>query len=116
MAIAGIQQGAISPLGLNSEQGNPAPCSNQGLAAAAPVEKTSKDEGNSVGIGDHSELDIRLADTRFEFSIHEGTEAVMVKVINTETDEIIREIPPEEILDMVAKMWELAGILVDKRA
>ena len=40
----------------------------------------------------------------------------MVKVIDEGTDEIIREIPPEQILNMVAKMWELAGLLVDKRA
>ncbi len=58
---------------------------------------------------------IRGADKRFEFSIHEGTKEIMVKVINEETGEIIREIPPEKILDMVAKMWELAGILVDRK-
>lgn len=53
--------------------------------------------------------------TRFEFSIHEGTRQIMVKVFDRDTDELIREIPPEEILDMVAKLWELAGILVDER-
>ncbi|WP_366923009.1 flagellar protein FlaG [Metallumcola ferriviriculae] len=53
--------------------------------------------------------------TRFEFSIHEATKEIMVKVVNTETDEVIREIPPEKILDMVAKMWELAGIMVDEK-
>jgi flagellar protein FlaG len=58
---------------------------------------------------------LRGADKRFEFSIHEGTKEIMVKVINDETDEIIREIPPEKILDMVAKMWEMAGILVDRK-
>lgn len=51
----------------------------------------------------------------FEYSIHEGTKEIMVKVINMETQEVIREIPPEKILDMVAKMWELAGIVVDER-
>lgn len=51
----------------------------------------------------------------FEYSIHEGTKEIMVKVINKETQEVIREIPPEKILDMVAKMWELAGIVVDER-
>jgi flagellar protein FlaG len=39
----------------------------------------------------------------------------MVKVIDNETQEVIQEIPPEKILDMVAKMWEVAGILVDER-
>jgi len=58
---------------------------------------------------------LQLVDTSFEFTIHEQTHEIMVKVINRETNEIIREIPPEKILDMVAKMWELAGILVDER-
>lgn len=58
---------------------------------------------------------LKGADKRFEFSIHEGTKEIMVKVINDETDEVIREIPPEKILDMVAKMWELAGIMVDRK-
>ena len=31
------------------------------------------------------------------------------------TNEIIREIPPEKILDMVAKMWDTAGLIVDER-
>lgn len=53
--------------------------------------------------------------TKFEFSIHEKTKEIMVKVINSETNEVIREIPPEKILDLVAKMWEMAGIIVDER-
>lgn len=52
---------------------------------------------------------------RFEFSIHEKTKEIMVKVIDADTNEVIREIPPEKILDMVAKMWEMVGIIVDER-
>lgn len=55
------------------------------------------------------------ANRRFEFSIHEGTKEIMIKVIDADTNEVIREIPPEKILDMVAKMWEMAGIFVDER-
>jgi len=58
----------------------------------------------------------RVVNTRFEFSIHEGTKEIMVKIIDEETNEVIREIPPEKILDLIAKIWELAGILVDERA
>ncbi|NLC38259.1 MAG: flagellar protein FlaG, partial [Clostridia bacterium] len=53
--------------------------------------------------------------TRFEFSIHEATHEIMVKVFDRESGELIREIPPEKLLDMVAKLWELAGIMVDER-
>ncbi len=53
--------------------------------------------------------------TRFEFSIHEDTKEIMVKVIDEATDEVIREIPPEKILDMVARMWELVGLFIDEK-
>lgn len=55
------------------------------------------------------------ANRRFEFSIHAKTKEIMVKVINSDTNEVIREIPPEKILDMVATMWKMAGIFVDER-
>ena len=54
-------------------------------------------------------------DKRFEFSIHEDTHQIMVKVVNNENNEIIREIPPEKILDLISKIWELAGIFVDEK-
>lgn len=52
---------------------------------------------------------------RFEFKVHERTGRIMVKLIDSETDEIIKEIPPEKILDLVASIWDLVGILVDER-
>lgn len=55
------------------------------------------------------------ANRKFEFSIHEKTKEIMVKVIDSDTNEVIREIPNEKILDMVAKMWEMAGLIVDER-
>lgn len=55
------------------------------------------------------------ANREFQFSIHEGTKQIMVKVMNAETKELIREIPPEKVLDMVAKMWELVGLVVDEK-
>lgn len=59
-------------------------------------------------------LNIRY--TSLQFSIHEETREIMVKVIDQESGEVIREIPPEKILDAVAKMWELAGLIVDEKA
>jgi flagellar protein FlaG len=53
--------------------------------------------------------------TTFEFRIHDATKQIMVKVLDKETGKVIREIPPEKVLDMVAKLWEKAGIIVDER-
>jgi flagellar protein FlaG len=53
--------------------------------------------------------------TKLKFSIHDGTKEIMVKVIDENTDEVVREIPREKILDMLAKMWELAGLFIDEK-
>ncbi|MCR4777255.1 MAG: flagellar protein FlaG [Lachnospiraceae bacterium] len=53
--------------------------------------------------------------TNCEFSYNEEINRIAIKVIDSETKEVIREIPAEETLKMVEKMYELAGILVDER-
>lgn len=50
-----------------------------------------------------------------EFSIHEKTNAVMIKVMNKETGDLIREVPPEKILDLAARMMEITGVIIDKK-
>lgn len=52
---------------------------------------------------------------KFEFSIHEKTKKIMVKVLDTSTDEIIREIPAEKFLDVIGGLQEIAGMIVDKK-
>jgi len=51
---------------------------------------------------------------RIDRSVHETTKTIMYTMIDTETDEVIREFPPKKIQDMIAKMWELAGLFVDE--
>lgn len=53
---------------------------------------------------------------RLRFQVHEPTGRIWVQVIDAETNEVIREIPPERYLDLVARIWELVGLLVDERA
>lgn len=53
--------------------------------------------------------------TSLEFSVHEKTKAISVKVLDRETGETIREVPPEKILDFVANLWEMAGLFVDEK-
>ena len=49
------------------------------------------------------------------FGIHEATNRVTIKIVDKDTKEVIKELPPEKTLDMIAKVWELAGILVDEK-
>jgi flagellar protein FlaG len=49
------------------------------------------------------------------FSIHEATGRTVVKVINSDTGEMVREIPPEQVLNLAAKIDEMMGILFDQK-
>lgn len=54
-------------------------------------------------------------ETMLDFSVHDQTKQMMVKVLNKDTGELIREIPPERSLDFLARVWEKIGILVDEK-
>lgn len=56
-----------------------------------------------------------MSDSEAVFGIHEKTNRITIKIVDKKTKEVIREFPPEETLDMIAKAWELAGILVDEK-
>lgn len=58
---------------------------------------------------------MRMAKTSCQFQYHEETNRVSIKVIDKDTKEVIREIPSEEALELIQKMWEMAGILVDEK-
>ena len=51
---------------------------------------------------------------RLKFSITEEIDRVVVKVIDAETDKVIKEIPPQEIQDLVARIQKAIGVLVDE--
>ena len=53
--------------------------------------------------------------TQFDFKIHEGTGRTIVRLIDKQTEEVIKEIPPERMLDILASIWDSAGILVDRK-
>jgi flagellar protein FlaG len=50
-----------------------------------------------------------------EFGYNEPTNRITIKIKDKETDEVIKEIPSEKALEMLAKAWELAGIMVDEK-
>ena len=79
-----------------------------------PIEKAVNVEELDKAI-DKANKSFKTFDRRFEFSVHERLKTFMVKVIDSNTDEVIREIPPEKLLDIIANMLEVAGILVDEK-
>lgn len=60
-------------------------------------------------------LNKNLMNSEAIFGIHDGTNRVTIKIVDKDTKEVLKELPPEKTLDMLEKVWELAGILIDER-
>lgn len=50
-----------------------------------------------------------------KFELHDKLDKYYVTVVDSTTDEVIKEIPPKKILDMYAAMAEFMGLLVDEK-
>ncbi len=84
---------------------------NHNKDAANAAELTKNDVKQMVeALEDFSET----LQTKLNFSVHEQTNAIVVKVIDRNTDEIIRQIPPEEMLELHEKMKDLTGFLLNE--
>ncbi|MBQ9512292.1 MAG: flagellar protein FlaG [Lachnospiraceae bacterium] len=49
------------------------------------------------------------------FGIHDKTNRITIKIVEKDSKKVIKEFPPDKTLDMIAKVWELAGIMVDEK-
>ena len=57
----------------------------------------------------------QIFNKRIKLSIHEESKRVVVKILDNETDKVIREIPAKEVLNFISKLHESIGILIDKK-
>ncbi len=62
-----------------------------------------------------SEINKRAQGTEAIFGIHEATNRVTIKIVDKDTKDVIKELPAEKTLDLIAKTWAMAGILVDEK-
>jgi len=53
---------------------------------------------------------------RLSYGVHEATNVITVRVYDAESEEVIRELPPESRLDVLAKIMELSGLMLDNRS
>ncbi|GAK02599.1 flagellar protein [Geomicrobium sp. JCM 19037] len=54
--------------------------------------------------------------TNLRFKIHEDLSRVYVQVVDRFSDEVVREVPPEKLLDMSAALLRQVGLIVDERS
>jgi flagellar protein FlaG len=57
---------------------------------------------------------MQRVNAQLTFKVHEGTGRTLVQLIEKETNEVIREIPAEKMLDVIAGIWKWSGITLDR--
>lgn len=103
---AGVETAVEMSLGQSAgKTGNPSEPTEQGDIGGSnaqikkAVEEINKKAKNSEAI----------------FGIHDATNRVTIKIVDKDSKKVIKEYPPEKTLDMIAKVWEVAGLLVDEK-
>ncbi|MCM1538828.1 MAG: flagellar protein FlaG [bacterium] len=116
---AGTMEGAVQDISVNVDQ------------TTAAVAKTQEYDSNGSDGGRQQSADAREGkeqlkkaiaelnknshNSQVQFGVHEDTNRITLKIVDKETKETIKEFPAEKTLDMIAKAWELAGLLVDEK-
>ena len=72
---------------------------------------TAVDAQNLQGMVEDLNEMAQTIQRQLAFSVDEDSGKTVIKVIDTETEEVIRQIPPEDIMEMQKKMGEMNGLL-----
>ncbi|MDW8799701.1 flagellar protein FlaG [Clostridium sp. A1-XYC3] len=131
MEVNNIGQGRQASLNLNTGSIDN---SNEDIQGISLNNNLSDTDSKSSELGyqlnnnqDISEKDIKKAidkfnkllednDTHVEYELYGKTKELTIKIINNKTKEIVKELPPKRLIDMINKLCELAGVFVDQKA
>ncbi len=91
-------------------------------ATTESVQQTSTADQASVNIEDLQEAVQKMNqlmesnNRSLQFSVDDSTEAVVIKVVDLDTDEVVRQIPSEETLKFSEFLEGMVGLIFDERA
>ena len=124
MSVVSAQpvQPAAAPLSSAGSQSAGTSAADLGLAknrvaTSAAVEKPSATRQDDLNQALQQINDtVRTFSQKLEFSVDKDTEAFVVKVVDRETKEVIRQIPSEEVLNIAKALDKLQGLLIKDQA
>ena len=110
----------VEPINI-SEKGLAPPAQERPPAEAeAPpedvkVEKEPDPSGLTELLSDVQKNLNMIHDVVLQFTVHEASGKMMVKVMDGSTGQTIREIPSSEILNLAARVDEMIGLIFDQK-
>jgi len=118
METADAQIGSIGPLAGEPERVGPVEPPQSKTPVAEPVPEREPPEQETPIKDLRQVVDVftqaaELLNRAVRFQIDESTDRLVAQVVNVETNEVIRQIPPEELMRLARRLREFIGILLD---
>jgi len=117
MSVASVGFNPISPVSVSDSRGHPA----NSVSAIKPEVKEKPQESKSSqqpSIQDRQILDLERIGYAFnkklQFVVDRSSNEIIVKVIDKDTDKVLKEIPPEELQRLHENLKEAIGLLFDE--
>jgi len=107
-----VQSSPTAPAERTAEAGQP-------KGGTGPVEQARKPEQNQQPLDDMvSELNnlVRELHRELQFSVDDKSGETIIKVVDRETDEVVRQIPSEEVVRLRQRLQEAAGTIFQDSA
>lgn len=111
-APVAVKQDRVAPVTTEAKGGYSQQANQEQMPGTVQKDKEVTSEQVKSAVDN---INNQLRRTSCSFKYHEETNRISITVRDKDTDEVIREIPPEKALDMIAKAWELAGLMVDEK-
>jgi len=106
MPVASLGSYPASPL--------PLPGDFHGQAARQPAASKTKPQVIHSATADFERIGL-VFNRKLQFVVDHKSNEVIVKVIDKETDKVIKELPPEELQRLHSSLKETIGFLFDER-
>jgi len=114
-AMNGIRTAGVMPQSASAELRRASVKATDSASDYASKEPAISDPVNDLEKKIQSQLG--MSNVSITFAIYGNNHnKVAIKVLDNETGEVIREIPPEEIQKLSENMGDMAGIFIDKKA
>jgi len=109
---AALKEASLIPPVTKAEKRGEAKVSTQDKQGRAS-ESPGMEKGKAKELVEEVQSYLEDLNIQLSFDLSEKTEEVVVRVIDRDTGEVIRQIPPENLLDLREKLKELRGVLLD---
>ena len=85
------------------------------VAEQAPETRPAPDARELERIASDVRIRLKQLNTELRFEIEDNVEDLVVKIVDPETDEVIRQIPSEEMVEIRDRIDEIVGFLLDAK-